>query len=450
MTIQAKLASVLSVTVALSVAACCLAFVEIQRDALRRSETEKENLLLESVGKVAQESLVASDPLMLISYLTFLRRERHEIVGCRVLIDGDWQDILAPRPSDPVSPSDGRGPRLVEAELPGAKRAVELSLSSSLLARRERLEFEAMLRRVAAVGVSAVLLGALLSVPLSRTMTRRLVAVERALGEIGAENYAQAVEVTGNDEIARLSRGVNEMARKLGELEEMKKLLVASVSHELRSPLGAIESQVRQMLSENGHLGEAARAHLDSIRKHASRLEHFVSSMLEVAKIERGRLEYFPRVSHIGPVVEDAALFFSQRARDASLRLEADVEPGLPASKFDPDLIGQALANLLSNAIKFTPAGGLIRLRAGRAGDRIILSVEDTGVGIPAEAMGRIFAPFERVANPLHATGTGLGLAITKAIVERHRGRIRVQSTPGKGSAFSIELPISETKPAAS
>ena len=439
MNIRVKLALVFSVTIALSVGAACLAFVQLQKNALRRSEHEKERLLLDSIRKVAAESLLARDPLLVISYLSFLRRERPEVVGCRVLLDGEWQEVAGAGRRD-----EETARHIIEASLPGTtprQAAVEIHISSRLLAQRERAQFAAMLRNIARLAAAALCLGIVFSALLSHTMTRRIVNIESALDAIGRGNLAQVVEAAGSDEITRLARGVNEMSQRLSELDEMKKLLVASVSHELRSPLGAIESQLRDVLCAPGNLSPQVQVCLQSIRKHASRLEHFVSSMLELAKIERGKLDFQPRLAQIGPILEDTVQFFSSRAKDSSLQLNVHLEP-LPSFEFDPDLIAQVLANLVSNAIKFTEAGGRVTVSARRSGGEVVCCVEDTGIGIPADALRRIFAPFERVANPLRTTGTGLGLAISKAIVERHRGRITVKSQTGKGSLFYFELPL--------
>ncbi|MDX6771017.1 MAG: HAMP domain-containing sensor histidine kinase [Elusimicrobiota bacterium] len=440
MTIRVKLALVLTVTVAASVAAATLGFVSLQRRALQRAEAEKEQLLLDGVRKTAAESLLAKDPLMLLSYLSALRKERPEVLSARVLLDGSWQAVGGP----PAGEAADASPRRVEAALPGddgRRASVELSLSTRLMAERERRAVEAAAAAAGRAAAVAVLLGALLSYPLSLTLTRRIVAIERALAEIGEGRYAEVGETGGSDELAALARNVDDMSRRLKELEEMKKLIVASVSHELRSPLGAIESKVRDLLAAPG-VPEPARAGLESIRKSASRLEHFVSSMLEVARIERGRLEYAPRLSDLGAVVEDAVAFFAEKARDGGLTLDAAAAPGLAPFAFDPDLIAQVLANLVSNALKFTPKGGRVRVSAAVEGREAVVRVEDTGVGVPEEARARIFTPFERVPNKLRATGTGLGLSISKSIVERHGGRIGVSPRDGGGSVFYFALPL--------
>lgn len=433
MSIRAKLALVLTLAVAGSVGGATLGFLSLQKRGLARAEAEKEQLLLDGVRKVAAESLLAKDPLMLFSHLAQLRKERPEVLAARVRLDGAWQEVGGPA-------SAAGSARALEASLPDGRRAdVELSLSTALLAERERRAFDEAAAAAGRAAALAVLLGALLSWPLARTLTRRLVAVERALEDIGEGRFVET-PAEGSDEIAALARNVNAMSLRLKELEEMKRLIVASVSHELRSPLGAIDAKVRDLLGAGG-LPEPAVAGLQSIRKSAGRLEHFVSSMLEVARIERGRLEYAPRVAELGPVVEDAAAFFAEKARDAGIALEASVAPGIPAFAFDPDLTAQVLANLVSNALKFTPRGGRVLVSASADGDDALVRVEDTGVGVPEEARERIFTPFERVPNSLRATGTGLGLSISKSIVERHGGRIGVEPRAGGGSTFYFRLP---------
>jgi signal transduction histidine kinase len=439
--IQFKLALILGATIAAVVGASCFAFVELQRDSLRRSEVEKERLLLESVERVARESLLAGDPLMLLEHLRFMRRDKPEASHARVLLDGEWQEV-----GGPAAPDAGDTVRrTIAVSLPDGKGSVsvELDLSKRLLAERERREFELMLRGVGRAGAGLAVLGLLLSIPLSWTLTRRIVVMKKALGAVAEGRFGETVEASGSDELAELGRGVNDMSRRLGELDEMKKLFIASVSHELRSPLEAIDSHARGMSAQLQGLDDATRARLESIHKNASRLGHFVSSLLEMSKIERGRLDYAPKPSEIEPLVRDLILFLAPRAAEAKLALTADVEPGLPVFSFDPDLITQVLTNLVSNAVKFTPAGGKVVVSVKREGAaKLVCAVEDTGVGIPAAALQQIFAPFMRIPNSMKANGTGLGLAISKKIVETHGGRIAVESSAGRGSRFYFELPL--------
>ena len=439
MTIRVKLALILAAAVAAASAAAGLVFVKLERAALHEAEAEKTRLLVESVRRMAAESALASDPLMLLDYLTFLKKDRPEVLHCRAMIGGKWQEIGGKAPPEPAG---GAQTAEVEASHAGRSLRAELVLSKAVLQERERRAFDAVLRNLARSGIITALGGLLLAVLLSGAMTRRIVLIEKALAAIGQGRLGESVRADGSDEIARLARGVNEMSAKLQELDRMKRDFVASVTHELRSPLGAIESHIREMLAARNPRPAGDAESLERIRKNAARLEHFVASLLEMAKIERGKLEFSPRACELGPLVEDSALFFSAKAREAGIALKTDVEPGLPALKLDPDLVSQVLANLISNALKFTQRGGSIRVAARRSALGAECSVTDSGVGIPAEALGRIFLPFERVRNPVRASGAGLGLAISKSIVEMHGGAIRAESEPGKGSRFVFAIPF--------
>ncbi|HAH06959.1 MAG TPA: hypothetical protein DCM05_10610 [Elusimicrobia bacterium] len=437
MSIRLKLALVLALAIAAANAVAGLAFVELQRAALREAEAEKTRLLVESVRRAAEESLLANDPLMLLDALAFLKKDRPEVHHGRALLEGKWQESGGKAPPEPEG---GVERRLIAAERDGRRVEAELLLSKAVLLERERKALEWVVRDVLRAALWTAALGLLTAILLSATLTRRILRIERTLAAIGEGKLGESVESSGSDEVARLARGVNEMSAKLQELDRMKKTFVASVTHELRSPLGAIESQVRELMADPAR-AQSDRESLERIRKNASRLEHFVTNLLEMAKIERGKLEFSPKAGALGPIVEDTALFFTPRAREAGIDLSCRVEPDLPELKLDGDLIAQVLTNLVSNALKFTPKGGRVLVSAGKGGRGVEVAVADTGVGIPPEALARVFAPFERVKNPIKAGGAGLGLAIAKSIVEMHGGHLRAESEPGKGSRFVFELP---------
>ncbi|MEK9144795.1 MAG: HAMP domain-containing sensor histidine kinase, partial [Elusimicrobiota bacterium] len=404
----------------------------------RRAEEEKTRLLVESVRRVLEESLLAGDPLMVLDHLAFLKKDKPEVLHCRIFLGGKWQEVGGgPAPAPGAGATKHPVSVVTDSRIEGK---AELWLSDAVLEERRREASAAMLRNAARAGAFVVLLALAASALLAHTLTRRIVLIERALTAIGEGRLGERASAEGSDEIARLARGVNEMSGRLAELEEMKKTFIASVTHELRSPLGAIESQVRETLGSE-ELTPGGRESLERIRKNAARLEHFVASLLELSKIERGRLDFSPKRADLGALIEDSALFFSPRAKEAGLDIETRVEPGLAPMDLDAALLSQVLANLLSNAIKFTRPGGRILLSARKSGAGVEVSVQDDGVGMPSEALGRIFRPFERVRNPLRASGAGLGLAISKSIVEMHGGGIGVSSEEGKGSRFFFSLP---------
>jgi signal transduction histidine kinase len=277
---------------------------------------------------------------------------------------------------------------------------------------------------------------------LSWSLTSRLVAIERAVDSLGKGRLDRPVPEKGTDEVARLAKGFNVMLTRLGEVDRMKRDFVASVTHELRSPLFSIESYARMLMREATGLTETERGHLIRIEQNAARLAHFVTSLLDMARIERGKLEYRPREIDVSKLIEDAVLFITSRASESGQTLTMTAEPGLPRLRADPDLVNQVVTNLVSNAIKFTPRGGRIEVKVRKVASSLECSVSDNGVGIPPEALARLFQPFERVKNPLKAGGSGLGLALAKSMVEMHGGQIAVESKQGKGSRFYFTLPI--------
>jgi len=441
MSIRVKLALLLALAIIVTASGATGVAVVLQGRALRAAQEEKVRLLLSSVRAMAEESLLARDPLMLLDYLTFVRRDRSEVLDARVRYDGRWQGPQVPTPLTANAPDRRDESVLVPARDGRPDVLVQLSLSRLVLDARLRTASAILTRDVARACVALVLGGLLLCLPLSWTFTSRLIRIERVLAEVGGGNLNAVISEHGSDEVARLGRGLNAMIARLRELDDMKRTFIASITHELRSPLFAIDSYVKMLLKDSPTLGDAERRHLLRISDNASRLAHFVTSLLDMAKIERGKLEYRPKMADMGKIVEDAVLFYQSIAVEGGKSLTVSVEPGLPTARVDPDLITQVVTNLLSNALKFTPREGRVEVSLRRDGASLVCTVSDTGAGITAEAQARLFRPFERVGSS-RVAGTGLGLSIAKAMVEMHQGRLAVESALGKGSRFSFTLPL--------
>lgn len=444
MSIRLKLALILALACAGATAASTSVFVALQRRSLAAAEEDKVRMLLGDVRTMAGESQLARDPLMLIDYLAFIARDRQELIRARARFDGRWQG------PEPAPLPEGELIRSETVLVPGGdgrpELLIELALSRRVLDARRAEAERRVVRNLARAAAAVICLGALLSFPLGWSLTNRLVVLEKAMKDIGEGRLDRAVPANGNDEVARLARGLNAMSGRLKELDELKRTFVASVTHELRSPLFAIQSYVKELLRESTALGPDDRRRLERVEANASRLAHFVTSLLDMARIERGQLDYRPRSAQLSRLAQDAAEFLRSRAEEQGLAISFEADEDLPEQRLDPDMITQVVTNLVSNAIKFTRKGGRIEVAVRRRDAGVECAVTDTGVGIPPETLARLFRPFERGADPLRAGGTGLGLSIVKAIVERHGGRVSAQSEPGRGSRFAFFLPLADNK----
>jgi two-component system phosphate regulon sensor histidine kinase PhoR len=230
----------------------------------------------------------------------------------------------------------------------------------------------------------------------------------------------------------------------LRRLERVRQDFVANVSHEFKTPLTAIQGFAETLLA--GALDDPSnnRRFLEIIRKHAIRLARLTNDLLKLARIEAGKLEVEFSTVGLMELIEACAETTLLKADRKEITLEIEVPPKLPAVRGDAGLMRDVLQNLLDNAIQYTPQGGHIRVTAD-AGDRdAVVTVADTGIGIPLADQERIFERFYRVdvARSREAGGTGLGLSIAKHIVEAHGGRLWVESAVGQGSRFSFSIPL--------
>jgi signal transduction histidine kinase len=256
-----------------------------------------------------------------------------------------------------------------------------------------------------------------------------------ATGLLGA-SVTTLIRRVVTDEVARatLSRMYKEAEDTIDAREQVLKI----VSHDLRNPLHTISMCASLLLDVPMQPGDQS-GHLQRIKRAGERMNRLVQDLLDVAKLEAGRVGIDARELQVGPLVREAHEMLAPLAAEKSIRLDCAVSEALPAVTADGGRILQVLSNLVGNAVKFTPKEGRIVIRADPAPGGVRFAVADTGPGIPQEQLGKLFGRFWQ-GNPADRRGIGLGLSIAKGIVDAHGGRIWVESRVGEGTTFYFTL----------
>ena len=229
------------------------------------------------------------------------------------------------------------------------------------------------------------------------------------------------------------------------EADRAKSEFVSTVSHELRTPMTSIKGYADLLLmGAVGEMSEQQRHFVTVIRNNANRLTSLVNDLLDISRIETGRVELNQRAVSMTDLVEQVVATLQGRARERNLELTSSLDKGLPAVWGDADRLTQILTNLTGNAIQYTPPGGRVSISARATEDMLEVAVSDTGIGISREDQAKIFDRFFRADDPLvqETSGTGLGLAITASLVHMHGGEIWVESELGEGSTFYFTIPL--------
>ncbi|MGG3790973.1 HAMP domain-containing sensor histidine kinase [Geobacillus thermodenitrificans] len=240
---------------------------------------------------------------------------------------------------------------------------------------------------------------------------------------------------------AELVTRINDMAANLQAMEDMRQEFISNVSHEIGSPLTSIRGFARALKNEN--LSQEQRMHyLDIIETECVRLSKLSENLLRLAMLDSERYPLHPTSYRLDTQLQTLILHCEPQWAEKDVDMCAVMEK--VSITADEDLLSQVWLNLIHNAIKFTPKGGTITVQVQRRGEQAIVTISDTGPGIPKHDQPRIFERFYKVDKSRHraAGGSGLGLAIAKQIVDMHHGTISVQSEPGEGATFTVELPI--------
>jgi two-component system phosphate regulon sensor histidine kinase PhoR len=225
-------------------------------------------------------------------------------------------------------------------------------------------------------------------------------------------------------------------------LQTMRRELIGNISHELRTPLAGIKAMLETLKEGAIEDKQAAADFLSRIEGEADRMTQTVSEITELSRIETGRAELRMTPLNLKLLVEEVAAQLNPLAQRHQVTITTDLATDLPAGRGDKDRIRQALVNLVHNAIKFNHPGGSVTMSTKASGEFVIVSVSDTGVGIPEEELPHVFERFYKADRARTRGGSGLGLAIAKHIVQAHGGSIWAQSEEGQGSTFSFSLPI--------
>jgi len=251
---------------------------------------------------------------------------------------------------------------------------------------------------------------------------------------------------------ARLFREIEEKGRELAQANQHKSEFLANMSHELRTPLNAVIG-FSEVLGEEmfGELNEKQAEYVDDIHTSGRHLLSLINDILDLAKVEAGRMELDVTTFDIRDALGNALTLVGERAARGGIALESEIDESMADMTGDERKVKQILLNLLSNAVKFTPEGGRVTLTAKAADSALVIAVRDTGVGISAEDQERIFEEFRQVGTDYarKVEGTGLGLTLTRRFVELHGGEIVVESELGAGSEFRITLPLAPPAAAA-
>jgi signal transduction histidine kinase len=302
------------------------------------------------------------------------------------------------------------------------------------------------------VGVAAgsVVLALLLGLTLSWSLVEPIRRTETRLAEIASGDFSQRLDVSNRDELGALAANVNHMNdelqrlyRELEAVSRRKSEFLANMSHELRTPLNAILG-FSQVLRERifGDVNEKQAEYLDDIRSSGNHLLSLINDVLDLSKVEAGRMELEQAPFSLRETLERGVVMVRERASRHGISLTLEQAPGVDVVRGDERRVRQVVFNLLSNAVKFTPDGGKIVVSSRRAGNEVEVSVEDTGPGIARDDQARVFREFQQTELGEQHEGTGLGLALSRRLVELHGGRIWLESELGHGSRFVFTLPL--------
>lgn len=417
--------------------------VRSQRAALEAQSQERIGALMEGVARIGRESAAAKDPLMLVSYLMFLRQEHPEIAYAEVAQDG--------RPA--IVGEDGPGLAYFSREVVARDKKTRIAVKLGFVEESLRAEvdraLDPLMRKTYSIAGAALLFAVFANIYLGMLLARPIEHLAQATALVAQGRMDIRVPVASKDEVGVLSDRFNRMTVRLGELMQFREDILHALTHEINTPLNGIKGYLE--LWEDRKLPEdraEQKEIVSTMMAAVNNMEHSLGSALRLFRGEHlePRLDDEDEMVWVNELMNQVTTLFVPVARARSVTLRHLPKEQIGFITCRKDSLRQIITNLVSNAIKYTPAGGKISM--GLDGDKagmLTFWVSDTGYGIPKEDIPHLFTKFyrseEKRSEAKRIPGTGLGLNITHKAVEAMGGRIRIDSEPGKGSTFYIDLP---------
>jgi two-component system sensor histidine kinase GlrK len=431
---------------------------------------------LDLVEEYARKSFALADP----DYLGPLREYRNEFERDLAELKGQagsergeiarlaagWKEFSHNLDLHLAHPAAAAFPETLQAELELLKTEAHSVYLANLDAMRDKVGQSRAMGETATLvlwvsTLVVLVIGALVSFLIYRSISRPLGHLTEGTRAIAEGKFFYRLDTSRNDEFSHLARDFNTMTRRLDELDRLKKDFVSHVSHELKSPLASMLETVQVLLEEiPGPVNDRQRRLLDLCRQGGVRLMAMIGDLLDMSRIEAGVMEYRLEPRELAPLLDRAVAEMEMQARERRIAIELSRPAEALEAECDGDRLIQVLVNLLANAIRFAPDDSIIRVEleaarevppgvpAARArelrSDRYaLISVADSGPGIPAADREKVFEKFHQAkkGGKIAGEGVGLGLAISRTLVEAHRGAIWVEDNPGGGVRFRVLLP---------
>jgi two-component system sensor histidine kinase BaeS len=313
----------------------------------------------------------------------------------------------------------------------------DVRFTGSGLASADHALRTALLRAIFGAAGLAALLALLTGLAMARRITRpveRIIAVTRRMAS--GQRAVRVGPITGPGEVRELAAAFDQMADTMDRQEQLRRDLVADVAHELRTPVAVLQAGHEALLDG---VAEPTPDQLTSLRDEVLRLARMLGDLQDLAAADAAALQLNRRPCDLAGLAATAADSLAGRFEAAGITLQRRLVPAEILG--DPRWLHQVITNLLTNALKFTPAGGLVTVAAGPAGACAVLTVTDTGTGIPADELPRIFDRFWRGRQAAQTSGSGIGLAVAAELTRAHGGQLSASSQPGHGTQLSLTLP---------